>query len=82
MNWKNSLDKYLTNPPDDGFDNWCEDIISNQFTDLFYNGNEDWVHKYNGLCDKWLNELFRRGKNTSDSAKIIERAFKIYTKTK
>jgi hypothetical protein len=78
MNWKNSLDRYLTTPPDDGFDAWCDDVVLNKITDTFYNENEYWIYEHNGQYDKWLNELFRRSKDTTEAAKIIERAFKIY----
>jgi len=78
MNWKASLDKYLTSPPDDGFDGWCDDILEKQISDAFFNKNEKWLLDNNGLCSKWLNVLFNRNKNTDETAKIIERAFKIY----
>ena len=77
MDWKVSLDRYLTMSPDDGFDGWCEDVIG-KITDAFYNENEDWINEYDGQCNKWLNELFWRGKDMTEAAKIIERAFKIY----
>jgi hypothetical protein len=75
MNWKISLDKYLTTPPHDGFDGWSEDAC-NKIADTFYDENEKWINEYDGQCNKWLNELFRRGKSPTDAAKIIERAFK------
>ena len=78
MDWKVSLDRYLTTPPDDGFDGWCEDVLGNKITDTFYNENEKWIDEYNGQCNKWLNDLFRRGKDTTEAAQMVERAFKIY----
>lgn len=78
MNWKASLDKYLTTAPDDGFDSWCEDVLENKITDAFYNQNELWININDGQCSKWLNELFKRGIDTDESAKIIERAFNLY----
>ena len=80
MNWKKGLDRYLTTEPNDGFDVWCEDVLGSKISDTFYNENEPWIDKYDGLCNKWLNELFNRGKNTTEAAKIIERAFKLYIK--
>lgn len=77
-NWKNSLDKYLTTPPDDGFDVWVEDVLGNKITDKFYNENEEWLEKHDGQCNKWLNELFNQNKNTTEAAQIIERGFKFY----
>lgn len=81
MDWKTSLDKYLTTPYDDGFDGWCEEIFERQFTDDFYNQNEDWIHEYDGQCNKWLNKLFAKGKTPTEASVIIERAFKIYIPT-
>ena len=74
---RNSLDKYLTTPPDDGFDNWCEDTC-NSITDMFFWENETWINEYSGQCNKWLNELFKRSKSTIEAAQIIERAFKLF----
>lgn len=79
MDWKTSLDRYLTSPPDDGFDGWAEDVLGNKITEDFYNKNEKWIDEYDGQCNKWLNELFyRRSKSPMEAAQIIERAFKIY----
>jgi len=80
MDWKISLDKYLTTPPDDGFDCWAEDVLGNQLSDSFYEKNEDWIDEYDGLCNKWLNKLFNKEVPASDAAKIIERAFGMYVK--
>lgn len=82
MNWKASLDKYLTTEPDDGFDRWCEDIIGNKVSDTFYEKNEERLNKYDGQCNKWLNKLFNGGFSPEDAAKIIERAFAIYIASK
>jgi hypothetical protein len=79
MDWKVSLDRYLTTPPDDGFDGWCEDVIGNNITDTFYNENEKWIDEYDGQCNKWLNKLFYCGKSPHEAAIIIERAFRIFT---
>jgi len=38
MNWKQSLDKYLTTPPED--DPFYEDVVE-AYTDSFYNKHED-----------------------------------------
>lgn len=80
MNWKTSLDRYLTEPPDDGFDGWAEALV-NSISDNFYMANEDWLNenKTDGQCNKWLNKLFyNRGKSPEEGAKIIERAFRLY----
>ena len=79
MNWKTSLDRYLTTPPDDGFDSWVEDTIGNKLSEAFFNANETWVEAYDGQCNKWLNELFdRRDASPEQAAKIIERAHSLY----
>lgn len=80
MKWKTSLDRYLTTPPDDGFDGWCEDVICNFITEDFYAANEDWIDEYDGQCSKWLDELFGRDKSPQQAAMIIERAFKLFCK--
>lgn len=77
MDWKIGLDRYLTTPPDDGFDNWCEDVCD-RITNIFYDENEKWINDGSGQCNKWLNELFRRGKDATEAAKMIERAFRFY----
>lgn len=78
MNWKISLDIYLTEPPDDGFDGWCESS-ADFFTEKFYNDNQLWLDAYDGQCNKWLCELFyKKGKSPQDAAIIIERAFRRY----
>ena len=82
MNWKTSLDKYLTTPYDDGFDDWADDVLGKMITDTFYNENENWLNEHSGQCNKWLNELFNRGKSTIEAARIIERAFYFFIQTK
>lgn len=80
MGFNESLDRYLTTPPSDDFDNWCEDVLGDKISDSFYNENEKWIDEYDGQCNKWLNELFKRGIDSVKSALIIERAYKIYIK--
>ena len=79
--WKISLDKYLTSGPStDNFDNWCEEIVGNQFTDSFYNENEDWIDSEQ--CTEWLNKLFVKDKTEHQASIIIERAFNIFLTNK
>lgn len=67
------LDRYLTNPPEDGFDSYCESVIE-AVSDEFYERNQDWI-----VSDyKWFEKLFHKGIESELAAKIIERAFKIY----
>jgi hypothetical protein len=77
MNWKTSLDKYLTNEPYDVFDTYCENI-ADHFSDNFFNQNEDWIMDFDGQCSKWINKLFNKAVTEENAVKIIERAFKIY----
>ena len=73
------LDKYLTSgPPEDGFDNWSEDVCGHYISDEFYNKNEAWFDEFNGQLNKWLNKLYDNDLSPKDAAKIIERAFKLY----
>lgn len=78
MNWKIGLDRYLTTPPDDGFDDWCEEGLGKGISEAFYNAHEDWFNESNGQCNKWLNRLFDQGKDPIEAARIIERAFSIF----
>ena len=74
MNWKTSLDKYLTSPFDDGFDNWCE-LVTESMSNEFWERNENWILD-SDLCNKWLNKL--QDKEPELAGQIIERAFKRY----
>lgn len=78
MDWKISLDRYLTSPPHDRFDDFCEDILANKISDEFYNKHEKWLDEYDGQCNKWLNSLFKKENTTTESARIIERAYYLY----
>lgn len=77
MNWKQSLDRYLTTPPDDGFKVYCE-AVTEVFTDTFFEANETWILDETEQIDKWLEKLFMSGVEPEKAAKIIERAFKFY----
>ena len=77
MNWKQSLDRYLTTPPDDGFTDYCE-AVTESFTDTFFDANESWILDETEQIDKWLNKLCFIGVEPEKAAKIIERAFKFY----
>jgi hypothetical protein len=78
MSWKIGLDRYLTTPPDDGFSNWCEDLLGEKISDDFYEKNEDWLLDQNGTGNKWINKLFFKDFDTTQAAKIIERAHKMF----
>ena len=74
MNWKVSLDRYLTTEHNEYFDGWCESALD-ALSDDFYAANEDWVDS-SELLNKWLNKLF--GKEPKEAAIIIEKAFRIF----
>lgn len=75
MDWKVSLDKYLTSGPDCNFDNWA-DLVTESFSDDFFNKNEEWILEYDGVCNDWLNRLYH--KEPTEAAGIIERSFRLY----
>ena len=81
MDWKDSLDRYLTTEPNDNFEDWCEEVVNN-FSDAFYTQNEAWIEESSGKCNKWLNSLYNRDKDASESSLIIQRAFNNYIKNK
>jgi hypothetical protein len=83
MNWKINLDKYLTTEPNDYFDSYCEDVYGNQFSNYFFETNEEWIldNDYKSQCNVWLSRLFNDGKSPKEAAIMIERAFKIFIKT-
>jgi hypothetical protein len=72
--WKKSLDKHLTTEPNDGFDNWCEEV-TDCFSDKFYDLNEEWIFETNKQCSKWLEKHFIEGKSPSEAAQQIEKDF-------
>ena len=78
MNWKQSLDRYLSEPPDDGFDGWAESVAE-AHSEQFYNDNEKWMDAYDGKYNDWLQELYyNRGASPLQSAEIIERAYRLF----
>ena len=77
MDWKQSLDKYLTSMPDDGFSDWVEELIDKHITDKFYKENEEWLDEPNGLYNIWLNKLFNKGLEPKKAAEILERAYNL-----
>lgn len=78
MKLEQSLDRYLTIPPDDGFDNWADEVLELLSTQ-FHEENELWIFGNNGQHNEWLQKLYYT-KECSPiiAAKIIERAFSLY----
>lgn len=80
-NWKQGLDRYLTQgPPDDGFGDYFE-AVTEALTAPFYQANENWVVD-GALMPIWASHLFDGGKTPAQTAAIIERAHAIYIKQK
>jgi hypothetical protein len=58
MDWKASLDRYLTTPPEDGFSEWVEAVVE-EFSDEFYQDayeeRTDWENS--DLETSWFEKL-------------------------
>lgn len=92
-NISGTLDKWIlgTNPYDDGFDGWAEDVV-NAFTDTFYVDNEEWTvdGSHTSQCNRWMQQLYKRNLNDElhpwiephEAAMIIERAHRMWIKAK
>ena len=85
--FQKSLDRYLTTEPEDAFTPYCEMVVE-AFSDSFYERvYETDLMIGKGFPDskvenKWLNKLFSKGFEPSFSAKIIERAYRIFIEIK
>lgn len=80
MDFKKSLDIYLTTEPDNGFDSWLN-LVYEYFSDDFFDKVElNIIGHNNNHLDKWLNKLFLYSYMPKESAIIIERAFNLYIK--
>jgi hypothetical protein len=80
MNFSVSLDRYLTTPFDDGFDNYFE-AVTEKLSSEFFDDNEEWVLEDRGQYNTWLNRCYyqkQSGKNIKETAQVIERAHRIY----
>ena len=75
--WQVALDRYLTTPPPDHFNDWAEQVIGNHISDQFYVQHERWLES-DDVCTDWLNRLFNREYSPQRAACIIERAHALY----
>lgn len=75
MNWKQSLDRYLTTEPNDGFMDWAE-MVDDSFDSDFFDNNEIWLTD-SDQSNKWYWKLYGKEYNPKQAARIIERAFNI-----
>ena len=79
MDWRISLDKYLTQEPQDYYDEWCLVVVEG-FSEEFFNKYEDEILNKTTIIDKWLNSLYDKGCSCYNASAIIERAVKLYVK--
>jgi hypothetical protein len=78
MDWKKSLDRYLTSEPVDTFTPYCEKVLD-AVSDDFYNKHYDNSGFENSDTEnRWLNKLFDKGYSPEEAAKIFERAYMCY----
>lgn len=75
MNWKTSLDRYLTTPPDDGYDNYFERVCES-LTDHFWDEQENWVLNSKEF-ENLTSRCFNKGKHPKTTAEIIERLHRV-----
>lgn len=78
MDWKSSLDRWLTSDPNEGQYSFIESLIDS-LSDQFYSDHEDWINDENGTFNKWVGKLYSEGRvSYKEGAAIIERAYKFY----
>ena len=75
MNWKTSLDRWLTTDPNESADSWFESLIDS-FTDSFYDQYETWLDTED--FQNLANRLLDKEKGYQQSAIIIERWWRIF----
>lgn len=78
MNFKTALDKYLTTPPEDGSENYIDEVWAideplGMISDKDYDDNND-------LLIDWTIKCFDKGLTPEKAGRIIYRAFIIYIK--
>ena len=66
------LDKWLTTPPDEGFDNWADDVIDH-FTNEYYEAHEKEIASSSGEMNDLINKYFNEGLSPNEAAEKIER---------
>lgn len=76
--WKTSLDRWLTTPPEDPFGDYIEAVLQDKVLVDFYDEQEGWLEDDDGLFVQWTYRLYERGKSPMETGIIIQRAFKIY----
>lgn len=74
---QSNYDRFLTNHPEDGFDDFLEDT-TDALTETFWGQNEEWALKNDGQYQKWIERGYAKGLQPDYLAQIIERAHRIY----
>ncbi len=69
MDWKQSLDKWLTSEPEDLFSAWAEQVVD-AVIDEVYTDNEAWFESEE--CDDMLNVLYKQDMDVIDASQEIE----------
>lgn len=75
MSFSTDLDKYLTTPPDDGFDTYFE-LVYEHYSENFYNNIGDFEESEQE--HKWIEKLYDQDIQPEIASLIIERAYNIY----
>ena len=78
---KAELDKYITKEPDDSYLDFWEGLFD-EFTDEFFQNNEDWLIDEKSQCEKWASKLHMFSRKPKQAAQIIERAHRRYIQYK
>lgn len=75
---RTSLDLYLTESQDDY--SLYLDKVYDEMSNDFVSENEHWLFDRTQQVDKWVYNLYNKGKDPKIAAKIIEKAFCRYFK--
>jgi hypothetical protein len=67
---KINMDRF-SGEPEDGFTNFCE-AVDDEFTDGFFEANEEWITNGAGLCNLWMDMLYQEV-TPKQAARIIEK---------
>lgn len=69
--WKTSLDRYLTNPPDDdGFESYFEAVAEAMPNDWWVKHNDWFINS--DLCDQLISDAFQQGWDITDTVWQVE----------
>lgn len=80
MDWRVSLDRYLTTEPEDNYTPWIEEVynnVSEQFIQQIE--KDDFIDSR--IEDMWLNYLYDKGYSPKQAGSLIEKAYQLKLKT-